>query len=86
MKVVVIGGGPAGCAAAYTLIKQGHDVRLIEASEGVGGRTKTLERDGFKLATGALFLMGGIYPRTSALLKEMGETQNIRAWRGAARR
>ena len=84
MKVVVIGGGPAGCAAAYTLVKQGHDVRLIEASQSVGGRTKTLERDGFKLATGALFLMGGIYPRTSALLKEMGETHNIRDWKGAA--
>ncbi|MEM1155874.1 MAG: FAD-dependent oxidoreductase, partial [Pseudomonadota bacterium] len=31
MNVIVIGGGPAGCAAAYTLGKQGHDVHLFEA-------------------------------------------------------
>lgn len=84
MKVVVIGGGPAGCAAAYTLKKQGHDVRLFEAADCVGGRTKQLKRDGFNLATGALFLMGGIYPRTMALLKEMGRDKELLPWRGAA--
>ena len=40
MKMVVIGGGPAGCAAAYTLRKAGHEVRLFEAADCVGGRTK----------------------------------------------
>lgn len=84
MKIAVVGGGPAGCAAAYTLTKQGYNVHLFESSDKVGGRTKTLEKNGFKLANGALFLMGGIYPRTSALLKEMGETGNIRNWKGAA--
>lgn len=84
MKVVVIGGGPAGCAAAYILKKNGHDVRLFEAADCVGGRTKQLKRDGFSLATGALFLMGGIYPRTSALLKEMGRYSELVPWGGAA--
>lgn len=84
MNVIVIGGGPAGCAAAYTLCKQGHEVRLFEATDKVGGRTKQLHRDGFNLATGALFLMGGLYPRTSALLKEMGCWRDLIPWKGAS--
>jgi len=84
MKIVVIGGGPAGCAAAYTLKKQGHEVRLFEAAHCVGGRTKQLKRDGYNLATGALFLMGGLYPRTSALLKEMGCDKKLVPWKGAS--
>lgn len=84
MRVIVIGGGPAGCAAAYTLRKQGHEVRLFEAADVVGGRTKQLQRDGFNLATGALFLMGGLYPRTSALLKEMGCDKKLVQWKGAS--
>jgi len=84
MKFAVVGGGPAGCAAAYTLRKQGHEVRLFEAAAGVGGRTRQLKRDGFNLATGALFLMGGIYPRTSALLREMGRYDELQPWKGRA--
>jgi phytoene dehydrogenase-like protein len=56
MKVIVIGGGPAGCTAAYGLKKHGHDLRVFEATHCVGGRTKQLKRDGFNLPTGALFL------------------------------
>jgi len=82
MKVCIIGGGPAGCAAAYTAAKQGHEVRLFEAADSVGGRTKQLRRDGFNLGTGALFLMGGIYPRTMALLKEMGRYKQLVPWKG----
>jgi oxygen-dependent protoporphyrinogen oxidase len=84
MKVVVIGGGPAGCAAAYTLRKHGHDVRIFEASDCVGGRTKQLRLGGYNLGTGALFLMGGLYPRTSALLKEMGCDKKLVPWKGAS--
>lgn len=84
MKVIVIGGGPAGCAAAYTLRKRGHEVRLFEAADCVGGRTKQYKRDGYNLATGALFLMGGLYPRTSALLKEMGRDKELVPWKGAS--
>ena len=73
MKVAIIGGGPAGCAAAYTLQKNNIDFELFEAADEVGGRTKQVHRDdGYNLGTGALFLMGGIYPRTMALLREMG--------------
>ncbi|WP_354701183.1 hypothetical protein DSM112329_01490 [Paraconexibacter sp. AEG42_29] len=80
MRTAVIGGGPAGCAAAYTLGKQGHDVVLLEAQEQVGGRTQQVMREGFNLGSGALFLMGGIYPRTNALLKELGRYDELVPW------
>ncbi len=85
MKVAIIGGGPAGCAAAYSLQKARVDFELFEAAEKVGGRTKQLHRDdGYNLGTGALFLMGGIYPRTMALLSEMGRKKQLVPWAGAS--
>ena len=83
MNYVVIGAGPAGCAAAYTLDKKGHNVTLIEASDAVGGRTKQMQIGDFSVGVGALFLMGGIYPRTSALLKETGHWDELQLWSGA---
>lgn len=80
MKVAVVGGGPTGCAAAYTLGKQGHEVVLLEAQDHVGGRTSQVRRDGFNIGSGALFLMGGIYPRTNALLRELGRYDELVPW------
>jgi oxygen-dependent protoporphyrinogen oxidase len=76
-RVAVIGGGPAGCTAAYTLRKQGCDVQLFERSNRIGGRTSQIRKEGFNLGTGALFLMGGIYPRTNAILKEIGHDKDL---------
>ncbi|WP_420042356.1 FAD-dependent oxidoreductase [Alcaligenes faecalis] len=38
MKVAVIGAGWAGCAAAWRLKTQGHQVSVFEASRHIGGR------------------------------------------------
>lgn len=80
-RVAVIGGGPAGCTAAYTLRKQGCDVHLFERSDRIGGRTSQIRKEGFNLGTGALFLMGGIYPRTNAILKELGHDKDLVPWK-----
>lgn len=80
MKVAVVGGGPAGCAAAYFLRKRGYEVVLFESQDHVGGRTSQVQREGFNLGSGALFLMGGIYPRTNALLRELGRTGELVPW------
>jgi protoporphyrinogen oxidase len=42
MRVAVIGGGPAGMAAAYQLSKRGVEVEVYEASDGVGGMSRSL--------------------------------------------
>jgi 2,4-dienoyl-CoA reductase-like NADH-dependent reductase (Old Yellow Enzyme family)/thioredoxin reductase len=39
-KVMVIGGGPAGMEAAYTLAERGHDVSLCEKEPALGGQWK----------------------------------------------
>lgn len=40
-NVAVIGGGPAGLAAAHTLRKHGHSVTIFEAAGALGGMTRT---------------------------------------------
>lgn len=45
-RVVVIGAGLGGLAAAYELQRAGHDVTVLEARSFPGGRVRTL-RDGF---------------------------------------
>jgi squalene-associated FAD-dependent desaturase len=44
VKVVVVGGGLAGLAAALDLVDFGHDVTLLEARPTLGGAVQTLPR------------------------------------------
>lgn len=46
-RVVVIGGGFGGMAAAARLAKLGHRVRLFERTEQLGGVVRKVEQDGF---------------------------------------
>jgi UDP-galactopyranose mutase len=46
-RVVVVGGGFGGMAAAARLAKLGHEVTLLERSAHLGGALTTEERDGF---------------------------------------
>lgn len=50
--VLVVGAGLAGLSAARTLARTGVDVRVIDASDSVGGRIRTDEMDGFRLDRG----------------------------------
>ena len=43
MKVAVVGGGIAGCGAAWSLKRAGHDVTIFEAEPSLGGNAKTHE-------------------------------------------
>ena len=50
--VCVIGGGPAGLAAAIAADKEGARVLLIEREERLGGILKQCIHDGFGLGGG----------------------------------
>ncbi|MGI9049583.1 MAG: NAD(P)/FAD-dependent oxidoreductase [Rubrobacteraceae bacterium] len=52
MKVLVIGAGLAGLTCAKALAGRGTEVEVFEASDGVGGRVRTDEKDGFLLDRG----------------------------------
>ena len=51
-RVVVVGGGISGLSAAWFLHARGHDVRLVEASERVGGVVSTNLRNDFMVERG----------------------------------
>ncbi|MFB0506469.1 MAG: NAD(P)/FAD-dependent oxidoreductase [Thermodesulfobacteriota bacterium] len=65
--VVVIGAGLAGLSCALRLHQAGFSVLVLEASDGVGGRVRTDELDGFLLDRGfQVFLMA--YPEAQRVL------------------
>jgi len=51
-RVVVVGGGFGGTAAAARLAKQSHQVTLVERLERLGGAMGFVERDGFRWDAG----------------------------------
>ena len=50
--VVVLGGGPAGLAAALAAARAGASVTVVEAADQVGGLCRTLEGDGCRFDLG----------------------------------
>jgi phytoene desaturase len=59
-RVVIVGAGPGGLAAALLLAKSGVEVTIVEKRNQVGGRTSTLVQDGFNFDVGPTFFL---YPK-----------------------
>ncbi|WP_153555408.1 phytoene desaturase family protein [Roseimaritima sediminicola] len=59
-KIVIVGAGPGGLAAAMQLAHAGADVTVLERQPRVGGRTSAIEREGFRFDCGPTFFL---YPR-----------------------
>jgi phytoene desaturase len=59
-SVVIIGAGPGGLATAMLLAQAGLRVTLLERQSQVGGRTTTLESNGFRFDLGPTFFL---YPQ-----------------------
>ncbi len=59
-KVVIVGAGPGGLAAAMQLAHAGLDVTLLERKDRVGGRTSVIEGNGYRFDCGPTFFL---YPR-----------------------
>ena len=72
-KVVVLGAGYAGLAAATELVLRGHEVTLIESRALLGGRAHSFveAKSGLVLDNGQHILMG-CYHETLDLLRSLG--------------
>ncbi|MEZ4994474.1 MAG: phytoene desaturase family protein [Saprospiraceae bacterium] len=51
-KIIVIGSGFAGLAAATSLADQGHEVTILEKNDSPGGRARQFEAEGFMFDMG----------------------------------
>ncbi|TWT43142.1 phytoene desaturase family protein [Botrimarina hoheduenensis] len=69
-EVAIVGAGPGGLAAAMLLAARGCKVRVFERHTTPGGRTSSLEADGFRWDLGPTFFL---YPRIlSEIFAECG--------------
>jgi len=59
-SVIIVGAGPGGLASAMLLAKKGLKVTLVERTGRIGGRTASIEEEGYKFDVGPTFFM---YPR-----------------------
>lgn len=69
--VIVVGAGIAGLAAAHALQQAGLQVIVLEASDEVGGRMRSVEHDGCVVDLGAQFVSAG-YDTLHALAEATG--------------
>ena len=56
-RIVIVGAGPGGLASAMLLAKAGLEVTVLEKRGVVGGRTSTMEQDGFRFDMGPTFFL-----------------------------
>lgn len=70
-KIFVIGAGVSGIAAAYRLKQQGYDVIVLEKADYIGGKAKTIHRDGYMMEAGASVLPSK-YINVLGIVSELG--------------
>lgn len=71
MRVAIIGGGWSGLAAGAELARQRIPLTLFEAAPSLGGRARTLARDGFVIDNGQ-HILSGAYSATLRLMRLVG--------------
>ena len=49
--IVIIGAGPAGLTAAIELLKKGHTVTVLEATDRIGGISQTVRYHGNRMTS-----------------------------------
>ena len=76
--VIVIGAGPGGLASAILLAAAGSQSESLERLPTVGGRTSSIEADGFKFDLGPTFFL---YPRVLEEIFAAAGTSSAARWR-----
>ncbi len=72
LDVAVVGAGVAGLAVANSLRRAGHEVRVFESADHVGGRMATVHHDGYHIDTGAEQISDHGYELTWQWLRRLG--------------
>lgn len=75
-RIVVIGAGAMGLAAAYQAVLDGHQVDLVEAAPEAGGMAGHFDFGGVSIERFYHFVSRCDYP-TFALMKELGIAQKM---------
>lgn len=75
-RVLVVGGGLSGLAAAWRLRRRGCPVQVLEGRARVGGRATSDERDGYLLDSGP-HVVGARDRRLLSLVEESGLAREI---------
>ncbi|KAG5175476.1 amine oxidase [Tribonema minus] len=73
-RVIVVGAGISGLAAARELTQRGYEVTVLEGRDRPGGRTVSVDMGGSMVDLGAAFIHGVEGNPLSAIVKEMGLT------------
>lgn len=85
-KVIIVGAGMAGIAAAKTLVNQGYEVLVLEGQNRLGGRIRSEEFEGAILDFGASWIHGSKGNPITELVEQYGiETKdtdydNVQVW------
>jgi phytoene desaturase len=78
-RIIVVGGGIGGLAAAALLGRAGHEVTLLEANEHLGGKSQRTMLDGQRMDTGpSLVTFPGVWEEFLRRWEEMGDGESAR--------
>jgi phytoene desaturase len=82
-KVLIVGAGPGGLSAAILLAAAGLEVKIIERLHTVGGRTSTIQSNGFQIRSGSHFFplperLGRDLPSRECRSSARGRTDSAR--------
>ena len=84
--VLIVGAGSAGLYAAKTLIAEGYDVLIVEATDRIGGRVKSATLGDMRVELGAEehYLGTGNNPVWPAVTEQYGESIYVSGYVGSS--